>query len=123
VANGRLAHLIFDPEAIAFGQAIADVTPTGAVIAAVPAYDSPVLLSGRPGLLGYTGHIWSQGLDAGDREQHLSNFYSSGFEPTVLRQVYGVTYAVFGPSNHLASVPSSLPIVARAGRYALVRLP
>jgi hypothetical protein len=123
VASGHRAHLIFDPEAIAFGRAIAETTPPGAVIAAVPAYDTPVLLSGRPALLGYTGHIWSQGLDAGEREQHLNNFYASAIDAAVLRDLYGVSYAVFGPSNRLESLSSKLPIVARTGRFALVRLP
>ena len=73
---GRIAHVVFDAEAIAFGRDIARTTPPGAVIAAWPAYDSPVLLSGRPGLIGYPGHIWSQGLDAGTRVQDLESFYA-----------------------------------------------
>jgi hypothetical protein len=128
VASGRIAHVIFDPEAIAFGRAIAAGTPPGAVIAARPAYDSPVLLSGRPGLLGYTGHIWSQGLDAGQREQDLDNFYSGLIEASALRQRYGVTHIVLTPAMEPSNITGSGTwnggrVVARTGRHVLVRLP
>jgi hypothetical protein len=105
VASGSLAHVIFDAEAVAFGREVARVTPRGSVIAAWPAYDSPVLLSGRPGLLGYTGHIWSQGLHAGSREQQLEQFYAGRLDPAVLRDRYGVAYAVIGPQERARMGP------------------
>ena len=124
VASGHLAHVIFGPEAIAFGRAIAQTTPPGAVIAADPAYNTPVLLSGRPALLGYPGHIWSQGLDAGQREQDLAQFYSGSLPPNALRERYGVSHVVFGPSKPLQSVTSPPgAIVASTGSHALVPLP
>jgi hypothetical protein len=127
VASGRIAHVLFDADAIAFAREVAQATPAHAVIADRPAYDSPVLLTGRPGLLGYTGHIWSQGLDAGDRERDLDQFYTDVLGPAALRERYGVEYAVLGPrKNGLnGSVSKSwqeLPVVVRRGPYVLVRL-
>jgi hypothetical protein len=128
MASGRLAHVVFDASAVTFGRAIADSTPPGAVIAAWPAHDSPVLLSGRPGVLGYTGHIWSQGLHAGEREQDLESFYAGGLSPAQLRQRYGAEYAVFGPresgpsSKNTATWRDGPPVVS-VGPYRLVRLP
>jgi hypothetical protein len=127
VASGRIAHVLFDAEAIAFAREVARATPTRAVIADRPDYDSPVLLTGRPGLLGYPGHIWSQGLDGGDRERDLDQFYTAALEPSILKEQYGVEYAVVGPrTNGLNYYDSDtwneLPVVVRRGPYVLVRL-
>jgi hypothetical protein len=128
VASGRIAHVVFDREAIAFGQDVARKTAPGSVIAARPAYDSPVLLSGRPSLLGYIGHIWSQGLDVGDREQDLARFYAGALDPAVLRQRYGVDHVVLHPRDFGTNLegrttwPLEAPLVHQ-GPYRLVPLP
>ena len=128
VASGRIAHVVFDRDAIAFGQEVARKTAPGSVIAARPAHDSPVLLSGRPSVLGYTGHIWSQGLDGGEREQDLGKFYAGTLDPAVLQERYGVDHVVLQPGdfapNHdeTKSWGQDAPLV-RQGRYRLVTLP
>jgi hypothetical protein len=128
VASGRIAHVVFDREAIAFGQDVARKTAPGSVIAARPAHDSPLLLSGRPSVLGYTGHIWSQGLQGGEREQDLEKFYAGTLDPAVLRERYGVDHVVLQPGDF---VPSHAEITSwgldaplvHQGRYRLVTLP
>jgi len=127
VTSGSVAHVIFDVDAIAFGREVARLAPPRAVLAAWPAYDSPVLLSGRPGLLGYTGHIWSQGLDAGRREQELEQFYAGRLDAAVLRERYGVEYAVVGPRErarmpHPAPAWALTPPAAQRGPYRLAAL-
>lgn len=127
VASGSVAHVIFDADAIAFGGEMARVAPRRAVIASWPAYDSPVLLSGRPALLGYVGHIWSQGLDAGRREQDLEQFYAGRLDAAVLRERYAVDHAMVGPRER-ARMPHPAPAWATAspaaqrGPYRLVPL-
>jgi hypothetical protein len=127
ITSGRLAHVIFDPEAVAFGRAIGASTPHGAVIAARPAYDSPALLSGRPAVLGYTGHIWSQGLDAGQRERDLDSFFAGSLDATALRQRYGATHVVV-PAADLTSkysesvVNDHAPVVVQTTRHALIAI-
>jgi hypothetical protein len=127
VASGRIAHVVFDADAIAFGRGVARATPPGSVIAARPAHDSPVLLSGRPSLLGYIGHIWSQGLSMAGRDQDLANFYAGMLDPAVLRQRYGVDHVVLYPGDIAASHGNAMgwsqkPLVQQ-GPYRLIRLP
>jgi hypothetical protein len=127
VASGSLAHLIFDADAVAFGREVARVAPPRSVIAAWPAYDSPVLLSGRPSLLGYPGHIWSQGLHAGGRERELERFYAGKLDAAVLRERYDVAYVMIGPqeSGRMEPVPpawATVPPAAERGPYRLVPL-
>jgi hypothetical protein len=127
VASGRIAHVLFDGDAIAFGRDIARKTPPGAVIAAWPTHDSPVLLSGRPALIGYPGHIWSQGLDAGTRVQDLESFYAGSLDPAELQARYGVEYVVISPQTRGATYSGTAiwldsPPVASRGPYRLVRL-
>jgi hypothetical protein len=128
MVTGRLAHVVFDANAIAFGRAVGEATPPGTIIAALPAHDSPVLLAGRPGVLGYTGHIWSQGLDSGSREQDLESFYAGRLSPAELRARYGAEYAVIGPREWTASDGNGMawpdePAVVTVGPFRLVRLP
>jgi hypothetical protein len=128
VAGGRIANVVFDADAVAFGAEIARVAPPGAVIAAWPTHDSPVLLSGRPALLGYVGHIWSQGLQAGSREQDLESFYAGRLTAADLRSRYNVAYALLGPREIGPSVGNAEPWqdgapVASVGGYRLVPLP
>jgi hypothetical protein len=126
MASGTIDHTVFDAEAMAFGRAVAEATPARAVVAGLPAHDSPVLLSGRPALLGYTGHIWSQGLDAGSREQDLQRFFAGLASSAELKSRYRMDYVLVGPRERSASFGAepawaSLPVVVERGPYQLRR--
>ena len=45
--------------------------PTEARYAGYPTYNHPVLLQGRKMVLGYPGHLWTQGFDYGPVEDKL----------------------------------------------------
>jgi hypothetical protein len=127
MVSGSIDHVVFDADAVAFGRAVAEATPPRAVIAGVPTYDSPVLLAGRRTLLGYTGHIWSQGLDAGSRERDLQRFFSGAAPAAELQQRYGVDYVMVGPRERSAAPGGELawarlPVVVERGAYQLRRV-
>jgi hypothetical protein len=46
--------------------------PRDARFAAYPTYNHPVLLAGRRAVLGYPGHLWTQGFDYGPIETQLT---------------------------------------------------
>ena len=68
------------PEFDASARVLADGplagTPRRALVLHAPLHNSPVYLAGRRSLLGYPGHIWSQGLDAGSREDEIRRIYA-----------------------------------------------
>ena len=115
-------YVIFDPAAVDFGERLREATPPDAVILYVPTYRSPVFLAGRRSVLGYPGHIWSQGLDAGTREADIGRIYRGGPDAPELRRRYGVDYVMFGPEEGAAydeTALQSYPVVVANDRYRL----
>jgi hypothetical protein len=97
VLGGGAEQRIFDRDAVEFADAVALATPPRAVILSAPAYDSPVLLTGRRTVLGYPGHVWSQGLDGGTREADIRSVYAGRAAARELLRRYAVSYVVVGP--------------------------
>jgi hypothetical protein len=55
----------------AVGDAVRHL-PVDARFAAYPTYNHPLLLQGRKVVLGYPGHLWSQGFDYNDTQKRLT---------------------------------------------------
>jgi len=127
VASGAVDHPIFDRDALAMADAIAGATPPQALVLHAPSFNSPVLLSGRRSLLGYPGHIWSQGLDGGRREEEIRLMYRAGPAGVTLLARYHVQYVLVGPQEwSLGSLNEAwlagLRKLAEHGPYALYEL-
>jgi hypothetical protein len=97
VASDKIVLPVIPPEADAFALDIREKTPAGAMILHAPAYNSEVYLTGRRTLYGYPGHIWSQGLDAGTREEDVKKMYTGHPDAGALLKKYGIDFAVVGP--------------------------
>ena len=97
VASDKIVLPVIPPEADAFALDIREKTPAGAMILHAPAYNSEVYLTGRRTLYGYPGHIWSQGLDAGTREEDVKKMYTGHPDAGALLEKYGIDFAVVGP--------------------------
>ena len=82
---------------MAFGHRIRAVTPPGSIVLHAPTYNSEVFLAGRRSVLGYPGHTWSQGLDAGTREEDIRAIYAGAPDAAALLSRYGVGYVLVGP--------------------------
>ena len=124
VASGQRRHRIFSPAALAFAREITAATPPEARLAHLPAHDSPALLAGRRSLLGYPGHIWSQGLTGGSRQDDLARIYAGHPRARALLRKHALDYVLLGPAErrHLRideGFLRSFPIVTRSGAYQL----
>ena len=97
VATRAIELRIYDGPAVAFGHRIRAITPPGSIVLHAPTYNSEVFLAGRRSVLGYPGHTWSQGLDAGTREDEIRAFYALGPDATDVAARYGVGYVLAGP--------------------------
>ena len=102
VASRSRQHLLFDREAVAFVEELVAATPPRALVLHHPTYNSPVLLSGRRSLLGYPGHIWSQGLDAAGRAEEIRAVYEEPARAADLLERRGVDYVLVGPQEREA---------------------
>jgi hypothetical protein len=122
VVSRAETHVIFDADAVSFAQRLREATPPRALVLHVPTYRSPVFLAGRRSLLGYPGHIWSQGLDAGTREADIARMYGGGTDAPELMRRYGVDYVMYGPEEAAVADEEGLrglPLVLSTGRYRL----
>jgi hypothetical protein len=99
VASRQIALEVFDAQAVALATGPLRSTPPGSLILHTPTHNSPVYLSGRRSVLGYPGHIWSQGLDAGGREAEIRAIYAGTADAPGLIARYGVDYILVGPQE------------------------
>jgi hypothetical protein len=127
VASRQVELRVFDAAGVVFAATALRETPPRALILHSPTYDSPALLSGRRSLLGYPGHIWSQGLDAGPREADIARIYAGEPEAARLLREYGVDFIVVAPQERRdltvdEAFLDRFPLTARHGRYELRRV-
>jgi hypothetical protein len=126
-AADKIVLPIIPPEADAFARDIREKTPPRAIILHAPAYNSEVYLTGRRTLYGYPGHIWSQGLDAGTRDEDVRKMYTGRPEAGELLKKYGIDFAVVGPHERAIEgfddrALRRVEMVAERGPYRLYRV-
>lgn len=125
VAQPARSYVVFPPSALTAGESIAAVTPPRALVLHAPAHDSPVLLTGRRSLLGYEGHIWSQGLDQQGRAETLAEIYAGGPAAEDLLRASGASFILAGPHERAKyrdlneSFLARFPVAWHDDRYRL----
>jgi hypothetical protein len=127
MASGQIRHRLFDAEAVAAADGLRETTPPRSIVLHLPTYDSPVYLAGRRSVLGYPGHIDSQGLQAGSREEDVRRIYAGADDAAALLRRYAVSFVLLGPQEE-AKLPvdreflTRFPVAGRWGRYRLYRV-
>jgi hypothetical protein len=96
VSRGLMKQRIFTAEDVACAALVRQHTPPQARVLHAPTYNSPVYLTGRRSLLGYPGHIFSHGLDAGSREEAISGIYRGDPEAQELVAKHRIDYILLG---------------------------
>lgn len=124
VASRQVDLGIIDARGLAFARGILATTPPGSRLVHLPTHNAPALVSGRRSVLGYPGHIWSQGLDEGSRQQDLEQIYEGGARASELLAAYSVDFLVLGPQEkaHYAvkrAFVESWPLVLERAPYRL----
>jgi hypothetical protein len=80
--------------------------PLEARFAAYPTYNHPLLLQGRKVVLGYPGHLWTEGFDYGDAENRLKTLMNGAANWRDAAKALGVRYVFWGQdekTNYQAS--------------------
>jgi preprotein translocase subunit Sss1 len=117
----------FDRDGVTFAEMIKHQTPPGATILHAPIHNTPVFLTGRRSLMGYPGHIWTHGIDFGQREADIKKIYSGSPDAASLLSKYGVDYVVIDPQERSVLAVnqdffSSYPEVVKIGEYHLYKI-
>jgi len=87
----------FDRAGVAFAEIVKAETAPRSLILHAPTYNHPVYLTGRRALMGYAGHLWSQGIDYAPREAELRRMYAGAPDAESLMAKHGVEYVVVSP--------------------------
>lgn len=129
---------IYSAEEQRFGDLVADAVPPRARILTSPTYTHPVFWAGRRAWLGYTGWLWSHGLNYGQREDDLVAIYTDSSRAPELLLKNKIDYVVIGPRER-GDIPSNgknpehkpvdqaffaqhYPVLAEAGGYTLYKI-
>jgi hypothetical protein len=127
VATGVVTVTVFDAEALTFARLVRSATPPATVIVRAPTANHPILLTGRPSLLGYTARVQLHGFVTSAREADLDCIYSGCPRAHALLATHGVGYIVVSPQERAAvSVNdrfiNEFPLVVESGAYQLRRV-
>jgi hypothetical protein len=127
VVSGTVTVTVFDGAATDFARVVRASTPADAVLLRAPTANHPVLLSGRPSLLGYPSRVKLHGLDSSQREADVSCIYTGCRDAERLVESYGVDFMIVGPTEREAydvnqQFIERFPIVAEADGYQLRRI-
>lgn len=87
----------FDRDGVVFASVVERETAPRSLILHAPIYNHPVYLSGRQSLMGYGGHLWSQGIDYAAREAEIKRIYAGAPDAAALLARYKVEYIVVSP--------------------------
>jgi hypothetical protein len=128
VLSGQTAYGEFDADGIELARRARDATPADAILLNAPTWNTPVFLTGRRSLLGYTGHVWSRGLPYAEREADISRIYAGEADAQDLLARYAVDYVVVSPIERAMLTVNdaffeAFPLVAEAGQYRLYEVP
>jgi hypothetical protein len=117
----------FDAGGIAFAELVKTETAPRSLLVHAPTYNHPVYLSGRQSLMGYGGHLWSQGIDYTARETEIRRIYAGAADAPQLLAKHNVEYAVVGPLERTGlqvneSFFARFEKVGEAGGYRLYKV-
>jgi hypothetical protein len=119
---------VFDAAGAQFAEFLAASTPPRAIVLRQTAdgYNHPALLAGRLAPLGWPAHVWSHGLDAGDRESSMRAIYAGAADAAALLRKLRVDFIVVGPGERAQFAVNeiyfaTLPLVGEVNGYRLYR--
>jgi hypothetical protein len=99
IERARLDHI---------GTALRPV-PVEARFATYPTYNHPVLLQGRKVVLGYPGHLWTEGFDYGKANDQLTALMNGAANWRDAAKALGVRYIFWGQDEKTNYQSSSRP--------------
>jgi hypothetical protein len=99
------------------GQAVKRL-PIEARFAAYPIYNHPLLLQGRKCVLGYPGHLWTEGFDYGDAEKSLRQLMQGASGWREMARLLDARYLFWGREEKANYPASTRPWEHEAVRVA-----
>lgn len=98
--DAKLNYRVLTPTEVDLGEKLRQVLPQDAVVLTTSRHNHPIpLLTGRKIVLGYTGWLWSYGINYYPVEQDIAKIWLGGSPAWVLLKQYGVTHIVISDNE------------------------
>lgn len=108
--RGSTTSAIYNVAQLAEAKVALAQLPKGSVVAVAPEPNHPFMYWGTQLAMGYTGHMWSHGINYRQREQKISRIYSGDPEWQSLAQQEGITHICWGSKEkEKYSRPAEVP--------------
>lgn len=122
----QVNYKAFDKDAVAVAEQVKLRTEPRALFVNAPTYNSAVVLTGRPSVMKYSGHLSSHGIDYAERESDVRAIYRGGDTAKELIREYGVQYVMVSPEEGGMEINEAFfsqhPIIADAGQYRVYKV-
>lgn len=125
--SGYVKTRVFDADAVAIAEQIKTRTPPDAVFLNNPTYNTAVVLSGRPSVMRYDGHLSSYGIDYGPRQADVRRIYEGGGTAASTLEKYNVSYVLISPEEKEKLKANEeffkkYPVIAESGPYRVYKI-
>ncbi len=130
--SGQMRNGIYDADAVKIAEELKEEVKPNALFLNAPTYNSAVVLTGRPSLMRYIGHLSSHGIDYVERENDLKRIYLGEASADILLKKYGIDYVLISPKEreYFGQFSQQVneqyfqkyPIVAIAGQYKVYKV-
>ncbi|MEO8648810.1 MAG: hypothetical protein ABI539_06555 [Acidobacteriota bacterium] len=126
-ASGQVMIKVFDKDAVEIARQLREKTPATGLFLNAPTYNTAGVLTGRPSLMRYTGHLSSHGIDYSARESDVKRIYRGGAAADQLMEKYGIEYVLISPEEKNTLSPnemyfSKFPVTAESGAYRVYKV-
>ncbi len=118
---------VFDADSVKIAGQIIQKTEPHAVFLNAATYNSPIVLTGRPSLMRYRGHLFSYGIDFQPRLDDVQRIYQGDAAADLLLKKYDIGYVLISPEERSAMAAneqyfSKFPVIAESGQYRLYKV-
>jgi hypothetical protein len=125
--SAQINYKVFDKDAVEISEQIKRRIDHKALFLNAATYNTAVVLTGRPSLMRYPGHLSSHGIDYAARESDLKKMYQGGDAAMKLIEKYGIDYVLISPEErNLGNVNeqffSQFPVSAESGQYRVYKV-
>ena len=121
-ATAQIEHQIIDSSMVTAANELNSKIPRDSLIVTAPEFATIPVLTGSRWFLGYTGHVWSHGIDPYRRQDIVKKIYAGGEESKKLIDDNGIDYVVVGPQEEsFTKVDETFfqqfPLAAQSGEF------
>ncbi|MCD9188622.1 MAG: hypothetical protein LUM44_19545 [Pyrinomonadaceae bacterium] len=126
-ASGQIKTQVFNADAVEVADKIKLRTAPNALFLNAPIHNSAIVLTGRPSLMRYPGHLSSHGIDYADREGDVKRIYEGSATADIFLRKYNIEYVLISPEERGSLTVNEeyfkkFPLITEVGEYKVYKV-